>query len=291
MLTSSIYSRLAIGLRVTALCLATFSQSACTEKEPEITASNVLPVSDKSWAFDTAAVWSDEFSGTGKPDPAKWSYDVGASGWGNNEKEYYTNGANADVSNGTLKIIAKKETIEGGTYSSTRMVTKGKGDFLYGRFVARMKLPAGKGTWPAFWMLPTDYAYGDWPKSGEVDIMEHVGYDPNVIHISTHCAAYYFKIGNQKTSTLTVPTATSDFHNYRIDWTPYAIRGFVDDTQIFEFTNQNNGYASWPFDKRFHLLLNLAVGGDWGGAQGIDDGAFPSTMEVDYVRVYKMIDK
>ena len=273
------------------LSIGGLSLSACTDKEPEVPKTKVVPISDKGWAFDTVAVWADEFEGTGRPDAAKWGYDLGAGGWGNNELEYYTDGANTDVSGGTLKIIAKKEAFSGASYTSTRMVTKGKGDFLYGRFEARMKLPTGKGTWPAFWMLPTDFAYGDWPKSGEIDIMEHVGFDPNVVHISTHCAAYYFKIGNQKSSKLKVPTATSEFHKYRVDWTPYSVRGFIDDVQIFEFTNQNNGSASWPFDKRFHLILNIAVGGDWGGAQGIDNTAFPSTMEVDYVRVYKLIEK
>jgi beta-glucanase (GH16 family) len=291
MINSQIKSSFTSALSLMALCFVSLGQSACTDKEPKIPVTKVTPISDKGWTFDTVAVWSDEFTGTGKPDPAKWGYDLGAGGWGNNELEYYTDGANADVSNGTLKITAKKETFSGAGYTSTRMVTKGKGDFLYGRFVARMKLPKGKGTWPAFWMLPTDFAYGDWPKSGEIDIMEHVGFEPNVVHISTHCAAYYFKIGNQKSSKLLVPTATSDFHDYRVDWTPYAVRGFIDGVQIFEFTNQGTGSNAWPFDKRFHMLLNIAVGGDWGGAQGIDATAFPSTMEVDYVRVYKMIEK
>jgi beta-glucanase (GH16 family) len=140
-------------------------------------------------------------------------------------------------------------------------------------------------------MLPTDFAYGEWPKSGEIDIMEHVGYDLNKVHITMHTEAYYFKINTQKSATKVIPTATTEFHLYRVDWTPYSIKGYIDDLQIFEFINEGKGYKVWPFDKRFHLLLNIAVGGDWGGAQGIDQMAFPAAMEVDYVRVYKMINK
>ena len=118
-----------------------------------------------------------------------------------------------------------------------------------------------------------------------------VGYDPDVIHISAHTEAYYFKIGTQKTSTKKIPNATSEFHVYRLDWTPYALRGYIDDQLVFQMVNEGKGYTVWPFDKRFHILLNLAIGGDWGGAQGVDDSIFPATMQVDYVRVYKMKSK
>lgn len=247
---------------------------------------------DKGWSFETTPEWSDEFNYSGAPDPSKWGYDIGGSGWGNNELEYYTNSTNnANVSNGKLIITARKENMEGRNYTSARLITKNKGDFLYGRVEVKAKLPAGKGTWPAIWMLPTDWAYGAWPKSGEIDIMEHVGYDPDVIHITAHTEAYYFKINTQKTSVKKISNATTDFHIYRLDWTPYALRGYIDDVKTFEFVNEGKGYKVWPFDKRFHLLLNVAVGGDWGGAQGVDDNAFPTAMEVDYVRVYKMIEK
>lgn len=250
------------------------------------------PPQDKGWTFETTPVWADEFNYNGAPDPTKWGYDIGGSGWGNNELQYYSNSTkNANVADGKLTIKAIKENSNGKEYTSARLITKNKGDFLYGRFEIKAKLPTGKGTWPAIWMLPTDWAYGDWPKSGEIDIMEHVGYDPNVVHITTHTEAYYFKINTQKTATKPIPTATTEFHLYRVDWTPYSIKGFIDDIQIFEFVNEGKGYKVWPFDKKFHLLLNVAVGGDWGGAQGIDQNAFPTAMEVDYVRVYKMIDK
>jgi beta-glucanase (GH16 family) len=181
--------------------------------------------------------------------------------------------------------------MEGKEYSSARLVTKNKGDFLYGRFEVKAKLPTGKGTWPAVWMLPTDFAYGNWPKSGEIDIMEHVGYDQDRVHVTVHTEAYNHSIGTQRGTNKIVPTASTEFHLYRVDWTPYAVRGYIDDQEMFEFKNEGKGFAVWPFDKRFHLLLNIAVGGNWGGAQGTDSSVFPQAMQVDYVRVYKMIEK
>ncbi|MFD0941470.1 glycoside hydrolase family 16 protein [Pedobacter boryungensis] len=273
-----------------------FSCQSCSSgkevEEPIIVPPTPVVVVDKNWAFETTPFWADEFDYTGLPETAKWDYDLGGSGWGNNEKEYYTNSlANASVADGKLSITAKKESMNGMAYTSARLVTRNKLDVLYGRIEVSAKLPTGKGTWPAIWMLPTDRAYGDWPKSGEIDIMEHVGYDQNNVHFTTHTEAYYFKINTQKTSTKTIADASTAFHKYRVDWTPYAIRGYYDDAMVFEFANEGTGYKVWPFDKRFHLLLNLAIGGDWGGAQGIDDTIFPQKMEIDYVRYYKMIEK
>jgi beta-glucanase (GH16 family) len=269
--------------------------SACSTKDdnkPVILPPGSNQVVDKQWTFETTPSWSDEFDYTGLPATEKWGYDIGGSGWGNNEKEYYTNSINnASVADGKLTITARKEQINGMNYSSARLVTKNKMDVLYGRIEVKAMLPTGKGTWPAIWMLPTDFSYGEWPKSGEIDIMEHVGYDQNNVHFTTHSEAYYFKINTQKTSTLVIPTASTEFHTYRVDWTPYQIRGYFDDVKVFEFVNEGTGYKVWPFDKRFHLLLNLAVGGDWGGAQGIDDSIFPQKFVVDYVRYYKMIEK
>jgi beta-glucanase (GH16 family) len=237
--------------------------------------------------FEAKPCWADEFSKPGLPDPAKWSYDTGGTGWGNNEWQNYTAGPNSVVKDGFLTITARKEDRGQAHYTSARIVTKGKGDFLYGRFEARIKLPPGRGTWPAFWMLPTDNVYGIWPNSGEIDIMEHVGFNENLIHISTHCKAYYFKLNTQKTDTLRVANVCSQFHLYRVDWTPKAIQGFVDNKLVFTVKNEHAGFEKWPFDKRFHLLLNVAVGGDWGATKGVDDGIFPTSMVVDYVRVYK----
>ncbi len=251
-----------------------------------------VTVEDKNWSFESTPTWADEFDYTGLPATDKWDYDLGGSGWGNNEKQYYTNSINnVSVGNGLLSITARKENMNGMSYTSTRLVSRNKLDVLYGRFEIKAKLPTGRGTWPAIWMLPTDRAYGDWPKSGEIDIMEHVGYDQNNVHFTTHTEAYYFKINTQKTSTKMIPDASTAFHLYRVDWTPYAVRGYYDNVLVFEFVNEGTGYKVWPFDKRFHLLMNLAIGGDWGGAQGIDDTIFPQKLDVDYVRYYKMIDK
>ncbi|GAA0554644.1 glycoside hydrolase family 16 protein [Chitinophaga japonensis] len=247
---------------------------------------------DKHWQFEATPVWADEFDYTGLPDSTRWGYDIGGHGWGNDELQYYTNSTrNAAVENGVLTITARKEDKEGRHYTSARLITKHKGDFLYGRFEIRARLPAGRGTWPAIWMLPTDWAYGGWPQSGEIDIMEHVGHNPNQVHISAHTEKYYFKINTQKTAIKKVSNATTEFHLYRMDWTPATLKGYIDNELVFEFANEGKGYPVWPFDKRFHLLLNIAVGGGWGGQQGVDDSIFPAAMEVDYVRVYKMIDQ
>lgn len=267
--------------------------TACFAQPKERPAPAASPaLQDKGWTFEPAPMWQDEFDYTGRPDPAKWGYDLGGKGWGNNELQHYTDLVdNASVGDGVLSIVAKKEAMAGRSYTSARLVSKGKGDFLYGRFEIRAKLPSGRGTWPAIWMLPTDGAYGGWPQSGEIDIMEHVGFDPNKVHVSVHTGAYYHKIGTHKTSTKMVANAMTEFHRYRVDWTPYAVRGYIDDERVYEFVNEGTGPAVWPFDKRFHLLLNLAVGGDWGGQKGVDDAIFPARMEIDYVRVYRMVEK
>lgn len=253
--------------------------------------SQVKPViQTKQWTFSEVPVWSDEFDLPGLPDSTKWGYDIGGSGWGNNELEYYTNSANnARVENGKLFITARKEKLDKMEYSSARLVSKYKGDFLYGSIEVAAKLPQGRGTWPAIWMLPTDWVYGGWPKSGEIDIMEHVGYDPNRVLFSIHTEAYNHSIGTQKSGELNIPTSMTALHRYRVDWTPESIKGYFDEQHVFTFLNEAKGPAQWPFDKRFHLLLNLAVGGNWGGAKGVDSTVFPTAMEVDYVRVYSMI--
>lgn len=255
-------------------------------------AATAAPKTEKQH-FASQPSWSDEFDYKGLPDPKKWSYDVGSqnNGWGNNELQYYTdaNPKNAYVANGVLKITAIKEQKDGLNYTSARLVSKGKGDFLYGRFEARAKAPHGVGTWPAVWMLPTDWKYGGWPSSGEIDIMEHVGYDPDVVHISVHTKAYHHSIGTQKTATKKISKASDEFHTYRIDWTPEYMKGFVDDIELFHFDNEKTGHEAWPFDQKFHWILNLAIGGFWGGHKGVDDSIFPAVMEVDYVRVYDYI--
>jgi beta-glucanase (GH16 family) len=237
-------------------------------------------------------VWADEFEGNGLPDSTKWGYDVGGHGWGNNELQFYTEKKlpNARQENGKLIIEAHRYALGQNRYTSARLVTKGKADFLYGRFEIRAKLPAGRGTWPAAWMLASGQHYGSdyWPDNGEIDIIEHVGFNPDSVFISVHTKAYHHSIRTQKTTGLALPTAETDFHVYAIDWQKDKIEGFVDGKKYFSFLNDGkNDYKTWPFNQKFHLLLNMAVGGGWGGQKGVDDSIFPQRMEVDYVRVYQ----
>lgn len=276
----------------TAMTLAFPSCSKSNNDSSTVKPVTKQPPVDKHWAFETTPVWADEFNYTGKPDTTKWNYETGGSGFGNNELEYYTTSiANSHVDSGVLHITAIKQDYGGRHYTSARLNSSGKGDWLYGRIEIRAQLPLGKGTWPAIWTLPTDWTYGDWPASGEFDIMEHVGFDQNNVHASAHTLSYNHKINTQKTSTYYLDGASTGFHLYRLDWTPYAMNAYVDDKLIFTFINEGKTYAEWPFDQRFHMMLNFAVGGDWGGIQGVDDSVFPQSMMVDYVRVYKMIDK
>ena len=250
------------------------------------------PVGGKPGTGGKILVWNDEFDYSGLPDSKRWSYDTdgNASGWGNNESQYYTASRlkNAEVKDGFLTITAHLEDYEGFKYTSARLVTRGKGDWLYGRVEVKAKIPDGRGMWPAIWMLPTDWSYGGWPSSGEIDIMENVGYDPYKILGTVHTETYNHTKGTQKWSSTQVSTCYSDFHIYAMEWDATQIRIYVDDRLYFTFKNEGTGYREWPFDKRFHLLLNVAVGGNWGGEQGIFDSVFPRSMVVDYVRVYRL---
>ena len=269
--------------------IATCLLASCTKEEPIET--NAPASVDGSWEL----VWSDEFEKPGLPDSEKWGYAVGGSGWGNNELQYYTDARieNAKVEDGVLKITAIKEPYEGMDYTSTRLVTRNKKEFLYGKLEIRAKLPKGIGTWPAIWMMPTNWPeeISAWPDCGEIDIMEHVGYDPGVIHASAHSKDYYWKIGTQKTGTISIDDATEAFHSYILEWTPEVMRAYVDDKMYFEYYNEGLGYDKWPYDKPYYLILNIAVGGAWGGVQGVDDSIFPQTMEIDFVRYYSGINQ
>jgi beta-glucanase (GH16 family) len=242
---------------------------------------------DEKWEL----VWSDEFDYTGLPDETKWNYDtVGNSyGWGNNELQFYTtrDEDNVWVDGSHLAINALKERTGDFNYTSGRITTKEKGDWLYGRVEIHAKVPGGRGIWPAIWMLPTDWEYGGWPDSGEIDIMEHVGYEPDSIYTTVHTGAFNHSIGTQVGESTYVPDCEDEFYTYAIEWYPEKIDFFIDGDKAFTFKNSGKNSDEWPFDKRFHLLLNVAVGGNWGGQHGVDDSIFPATMLVDYVRVYK----
>ena len=239
-------------------------------------------------------VWSDEFEGAGTPNSKLWNYDLGdgcpdVCGWGNNELEFYTSDSkNVRVESGKLIIEAHREEKGGKHYTSTRIVSKQKGDWLYGRLEISAKLPRGKGTWPAIWMLSTDWKYGGWPASGEIDIMEHVGHDPGVIHGTIHTETYNHSKGTQKEGKINVSDAQDKFHLYAIEWSADKIDFFVDDKKYHTVTRTpTEDFKGWPFDQRFHLIMNVAVGGNWGGAQGVDESIWPQRMEVDFVRVYQ----
>lgn len=235
-------------------------------------------------------VWSDEFDYTGTPDTSKWNYDLGDNnGWGNNEQQYYTSHEkNVRVENGHLIVEAHKDSLEGKPYTSSRIISKNKGDWKHARIEVRAKLPRGKGTWPAIWMLPTEWKYGPWPASGEIDIMEHVGYDPGVVHGTIHTEAYNHIRQTQKEGKITISDAQDTFHIYTIDWTADKIAFEVDNKVYHTVTRDpKDDFKGWPFDEPFYLIMNIAVGGNWGGRQGIDESIWPQRMEVDYVRVYQ----
>ncbi len=238
-----------------------------------------------SWTL----VWSDEFDYAGLPDSTIWGYAVGGHGWGNNELQYYTRGrmANAAVREGVLHLTARHEPYGGRAFTSARLITRGKKDLQYGRVEIRAQLPAARGTWPAIWMMPADwtFAQGGWPDVGEIDIMEHVGHHPGLIHSSAHSKAYQWQAGTQKTDSLLVEGATTAFHTYALEWSPDFIRTFVDTVPVFTYRNEGTGIDAWPYDKPFYLILNIAVGGAWGGR--VDTSAFPQTMLIDFVRVYQ----
>ncbi|MBK8699018.1 MAG: glycoside hydrolase family 16 protein [Saprospiraceae bacterium] len=239
-------------------------------------------------------VWSDEFDYAGLPDAKKWSYDLGNGcpsncGWGNNELQFYTDkdSRNARVENGHLIIEAHKTDESKKPFTSARLLSKNQGDWKYGYIEVRAKLPAGKGLWPAAWMLPTDWAYGNWPASGEIDIMEFVGYLPDTIYGTVHTESYNTLKGNQINKGIYVNDLSSEFHTYGIDWTEHEITFLFDKKPYLTFKNEHKTYSEWPFDQKFHILLNMAVGGNWGGKMGIDHSIFPQKYFIDYVRVYQ----
>ncbi len=257
---------------------------------------------DDNWQL----VWKDEFNYEGAPDPTKWTHDIWPAKTVNSEDQVYTDRLkNVSVNGEHLIIKAFKEDYDNGHYTSGRIHSEGKGDFLYGRFDIRAKLPAGQGTWPAIWMLPSDpYRYSTtckpgekwqgsstcdaWPNSGEIDIMEHVGYDMQNVHGTVHNKAYYWVNWEQRKGSIEGVDVDQNFHVYSLIWTPEKITILMDGTPYFTYINEHTGWQAWPFDHPFNVILNVAIGGAWGGAGGpIDDSVFPVQMEVDYVRVYK----
>ena len=243
-------------------------------------------------------LWSDEFNGS-RLDTSKWQYDTSRNkeGWYNKELQYYAANRleNLRVGGGVLTIELRKDPSEirkfadwgKQKYSSAKIVTKGRAAFRYGFFEARAKVPCTRGSWPAFWMMPT----GDepWPQGGEIDILEHIGAQPGVVHANLHTGKYNHTKQNGRGAQKPLPTSCSDFHRYQLSWTEDEILIGVDDRAYMRVLNTEPGdRGAWPFDKPFYMILNLAMGGDWAGSKGIDDASLPQKFEVDYVRVWEM---
>lgn len=246
------------------------------------TGSGPAPV---SWTL----VWADEFDREGLPDPEKWSYEEGFIR--NHELQYYTSGRqeNARVEDGNLVIEARRESFGEAEYTSASLTTRGKASWRYGRVEVRAKLPTGRGMWPAIWMLGTNIDEVGWPECGEIDIMENVGFDPDLIHGNVHTKSFNHVLKTNKGAAIWVPDSHANFHVYAIEWFPDRIDFFVDDTKYLTFENSGAGTAEWPFDQPHYLIINAAIGGDWGGQEGVDDSIFPQRYYVDYVRVYEMM--
>lgn len=281
-------------MRVVAPTLGALAALACIGAA-EAPASASLPQDGSLTGY--RLVWNDEFNTDGPPDPTRWSYDThrNREGWYNNERQYYSadRPENARVENGHLIIEARRETLTpeqvadagGQAYTSARLITRGKAEWTYGFYEVKAKIPCGRGSWPAIWMLPV--AEAEWPAGGEIDIMEHVGHERGEVHGTVHTTRYNHTQGTERGGRKRVRDACDAFHRYQVLWTPEGINFGIDDVGYYRFANDGRGdRATWPFDAPFYMILNIAVGGDWGGAEGIDDRAFPQRMEVDYVRVF-----
>ncbi len=257
-------------------------------------------------ADDWKLVWSDEFDQSGMPDSAKWSYEHGFIR--NNESQFYTRARreNARVENGMLIIEGRKEhwndppagpaarstgrsrrSRDTAEFTSASLTTQGKAAWTYGKVEVRAKLPSARGTWPAIWMLGTNIDQVGWPACGEIDIMEFVGFEPGVVHANIHTKKYNHAAKTGKGDKLSVPDASEKFHIYAVEWDTKKMDFSVDGKVYFTYENEGTGEAAWPYDKPQYLILNLAIGGGWGGAKGIDEASFPQRYYIDYVRVYQ----
>ncbi len=239
-------------------------------------------------------VWEDHFESE-RVDPAKWSVIKGDGcpalcGWGNNEKQHYTGRQeNVRIEDGVLILEAHKEIYDSSRYTSAKLVTKNKGDWKWAKVEIRAKLPAGRGSWPAIWMLPTmDEAKRQWPEDGEIDIVEHVGFNQDMVYGTIHTGRYNGMYGNQKVDSMEVAGASDQYHVYGLEWTEEELKWSVDGDIYYTLNRGDEDKMGWPFNEnKFHLIMNLAVGGHWGGRQGVDETIWPQRLSVDYVKVYQ----
>ncbi|MEJ7770134.1 MAG: glycoside hydrolase family 16 protein [Chitinophagaceae bacterium] len=236
-------------------------------------------------------VWADDFDSTGIPDQTKWSYETGYIR--NSEQQYYTGSRpeNARLENGLLVIEARNDSLKPGNntfaVTSASITTEGKASWTYGRIEVKAKIPSSLGSWPAIWMLGTDHKTVGWPACGEIDIMENVGFDPEKIHTNIHTKAYNHVLKTNKGKATPISQPHHNFHVYAIEWSKTAIDFFIDEQKVFSYRNEATGEDTWPFDKPFYLILNLAIGGSWGAQKGVDLKQLPQQFLVDYVRVYQ----
>lgn len=235
-------------------------------------------------------VWKDEFHEEGKPSLEHWHLETGGHGFGNAEAQYYTDRLdNVYVKEGILHIVGKKEAYENCEYTSAKLTTKDKHLIMYGRIEVMAKIPRGLGTWPAIWLLGDNMQEVGWPTCGEIDLMEHVGHNEESIHFSLHALGHHHLIGNQPTCVRKIPGILDDFHEFALEWDPQGISFFLDGKHEVTFLRENYPEMSfWPFDQPFYLILNLALGGTWGGP--IDDTIFPVEFLIKYVKVYERSD-
>ncbi len=237
-------------------------------------------------------LWNDEFDTSGQPDKENWNLITGNGcpeicGWGNNERQYYTKDtSNVRIEDGVLIIEAHKVDDER-NYTSSKLTSENKGEWKTAYIEVRAKLPYGRGTWPAIWMLPSLERDLIWPEDGEIDIMEHVGYNQGQIYGTIHTKAYNHMNHTQKSDSIFIKDADKNFHTYAINWTEEKIEWYVDEIMYHSISKGEDDQDGWPFTKPYHLILNLAVGGNWGGKYGVDDTIWPQRLEVDYVRVYE----
>ncbi len=267
------------------LLLISFTNCVSVNESKTVKTAEVKSLKENDWQLK----WADEFNENGLPNANNWNYIRGGDGFGNHELQFYTvsDSSTAYVKNGNLTITANKKTIEKNKYSSARLTTAGKHSFKYGRYECRAKLPKGLGTWPAFWMLGDNISTAGWPLCGEIDIMEHVGYQPDSIVATIHSKAYNHTIGTQRGKIIFVADPYDTFHIYSVEWSAQEIIFFMDGVEYNRITNEHKTEKEWPFDQPFYILLNLAIGGDWGGKFGVEDRLFPAKYVIDYVRVYQ----
>lgn len=238
-------------------------------------------------AADWKLHWADEFETPGLPDPAKWDYETGMRR--NQEAQFYTAGRpeNARIEIGHLLITARKEPWEQAAYTSASLITKGRFAMDSGKIEIRAKVPSGRGVWPALWTLGLDPEGRRWPACGEIDLMEFVGWQPDRFHFTVHTGAFNHVKRTQKGTNRKLQNPSADFHRFGLLWSTQRLEWFLNGEKVFEFRNSGKGNDEWPFDHPHYLLINLAIGGTWGGAKGIDDSLFPAEFLIDYVRVWK----